>query len=684
MPSSINILHLEDSPLDCELACTRLRKAGLACDVTYVETRQAFIEALGNGPFDVILADFALPAFDGLSALTIARELAPDIPFIFLSGKMGEETAVEALRQGARDYVLKERMARLPAAVTRAINEARTLTERHQAEAQFRVIADSMPQLVWSARADGGVDYFNRNWYDYTGTNPGDCDGTGWAQVLHPDDMDRTLARWNVALDTGEEYEIEYRLRQADGVYRWFLGRALPLRDGGRIIRWFGTCTDIDDAAKLRRFLSESREELERQVEARTAELVSANAKLRAEVVEREQAQEALRQAQKMDALGQLTGGIAHDFNNLLTAITGNLELLISRLDAGDREGLLSYATHAKAGATRAAALTQRLLAFARRQPLRPGAIHPDMLVRGMEDLLRRTVGEQVTIDTHCPPDVWPAWCDANQLEIALLNLVVNARDAMPAGGLVRISATNARLAEDEVSHGSPAGDYVLLTVGDTGTGMPPEVISRAFDPFFTTKPIGQGTGLGLSQVYGFVSQSNGLVSIESTPGTGTLVRLYLPRCRAEQMEMAATPDTEGAGDASVGTVLIVEDETLVRMVAVQSLEDAGLKVVEAANGPQALALLDGGLRVDMLVSDVGLPGMNGRQLAEAARQRQPGLPVLFMTGYAYDITLGTGILEPGCQVLQKPFETAALVGRVTAMLAEPGASAPTNTRHRL
>ncbi|MFV3130849.1 response regulator [Niveispirillum sp. KHB5.9] len=682
MPDKINILHLEDSPLDCELAAARLHKAGLECDVTCVEGRRAFVDALGRMRFDVILADFSLPEFDGLSALDIAREMVPGTPFIFLSGKMGEETAVEALRHGARDYVLKERMARLPAAVTRAINEARTLTERHQAEAQFRIIADSMPQLVWSARPDGDVDYFNRNWYDYTGTKPGDSDGAGWARVLHPEDLNRTLARWNAALVSGEEYEIEYRLRQADGGFRWFLGRALPLRDGGRITRWFGTCTDIDDAVRIRRVLSESREELERQVAVRTAELVAANAKLRAEVAEREQAEEALRHAQKMDALGQLTGGIAHDFNNLLTAITGNLELLLSRLETGHREGLRSYAANAKAGATRAAALTQRLLAFARRQPLRPEATHPDALVRGMEDLLRRTVGEQVTIEVQSPPDIWPAWCDANQLEIALLNLVVNARDAMPHGGRIRISATNAQLAEDEVSRGSPAGDYVLLSVGDTGAGMPPDVISRAFDPFFTTKPVGQGTGLGLSQVYGFISQSHGLVRIESTPGKGTLVRLYLPRCRAEQVELAVAPDVEAACDASAGTVLIVEDEELVRMVAVQSLEDAGLRVVEAANGPQALEMLDGGLRVDLMVSDVGLPGMNGRQLAEAARERQPDLRVLFMTGYAYDVTQGTGILGPGCQVLQKPFETMALVGRVTAMLAEPAAPVSAAARY--
>ena len=417
--------------------------------------------------------------------------------------------------------------------------------------------------------------------------------------------------------------------------------------------------------------------------------IVDVTARLKAEA-EREHAEEALRHAQKMDALGQLTGGIAHDFNNLLTAITGNLELLIARLDPGETEGLRAYASNAKAGASRAAALTQRLLAFARRQPLRPDLTEPGALVHGMEDLLRRTVGEQVSIETRSPPDVWPAWCDANQLEIALLNLAVNARDAMPGGGRITIAASNAQLGDDEVPHGVKPGDYVLLSVSDTGTGMPPDVIARAFDPFFTTKPIGQGTGLGLSQVYGFVSQSHGLVRIESVPGQGSTVRLYLPRCPAERIERPAAVAEpagldagldKGAGlDEAAGTVLIVEDEALVRMVAVQALEDAGLEVVEASSGAEALELLDGGLRADLLVTDVGLPGMNGRQLAEAVRQRRPDLGVLFMTGYAYDATLGTGILEPGCEVLQKPFETGALVTRVTDMLA--GAGTPPETAH--
>ncbi|NUB22803.1 response regulator, partial [Azospirillum formosense] len=418
------------------------------------------------------------------------------------------------------------------------------------------------------------------------------------------------------------------------------------------------------------------------------AAVVDVSARLRAEA-ERERAEEALRHSQKMDALGQLTGGIAHDFNNLLTAISGNLDLLLSRLDTAERADLRDYATHAKVGATRAAGLTQRLLAFARRQPLRPDATEPCVLVQGMEDLLRRTVGEQVSIATDCPPDVWAAWCDSNQLEIALLNLVVNARDAMPDGGRITITAANAHLTAADVADdasGAAPGDYVVLTVADTGMGMPPDVIKRAFDPFFTTKPIGQGTGLGLSQVYGFVSQSRGLVRIDSESGRGTAVRLYLPRCDGEEgaglpTGAAAAPAANGAEDGvadnTAGTVLLVEDEALVRMVAVQALEDAGLDVVEASDGAEALELLDGGLRADLVVTDVGLPGMNGRQLAEAVHERRPELGVLFMTGYAYDATLGTGILEPGCEVLQKPFETTVLVARVTGMLAQTRGGAP-------
>jgi nitrogen-specific signal transduction histidine kinase/CheY-like chemotaxis protein len=390
-------------------------------------------------------------------------------------------------------------------------------------------------------------------------------------------------------------------------------------------------------------------EELERRVAERTAELMTA--------------EETLRQAQKMEAVGQLTGGIAHDFNNMLQGVVGGINMARRRVAEGRAEETLRYLEAAREAAERAAGLTRRLLAFARRQQLDPKPVDADGLVAGLADLVRRTMGPGVGVELRLHDGAGCVLCDPNELESALLNLCINARDAMPEGGLLTVGTADVHLsAADTPEDEAKPGKYVAISVADTGTGMPPEVLERVFEPFFTTKPQGQGTGLGLSQVYGFVRQSGGLVRIESAPGRGTTVRLLLPLHDhvGAAGERKAPPPPRAV---SRGTVLLVDDEDAARRPAADRLRELGYTVVEARDGPEALQVL-ATARPDLLVTDVGLPnGMNGRQVAEAAREQLPGLPVLFITGYA-----GTS-LPPGVEVIGKPFDLDTLASRVQAIL---------------
>jgi len=383
--------------------------------------------------------------------------------------------------------------------------------------------------------------------------------------------------------------------------------------------------------------------------------------------------QDKLRQSQKMEAVGQLTGGIAHDFNNLLAGVLGSLELMQARVAQGRLGDVDRYIGAAVTSANRAASLTHRLLAFSRRQTLDPKTVDINRLTTSMEDLIRRTVGPAIHVETVISGGLWRTLCDANQLENALLNLAINARDAMPEGGRLTIEAANARLDDAYAGrhHEVAAGQYVAVSVTDTGTGMAPNVIAHVFEPFFTTKPIGQGTGLGLSMVYGFAKQSNGYASIYSEVGQGTTVRLYLPRHLGGGEAGDSNPDLLPATAAKDGeAVLVVDDEPVVRMLVGDVLRELGYGVVEAADGAEGLRILRSRQRVDLLVSDVGLPGgMNGRQLADAARVHRPGLKVLFITGYAENAALGNGVLDPSMQVLTKPFALDALTSKIRMMM---------------
>ncbi|QKZ05080.1 ATP-binding protein [Pseudomonas eucalypticola] len=404
--------------------------------------------------------------------------------------------------------------------------------------------------------------------------------------------------------------------------------------------------------------LRQLNETLEQQVQERTAQVL--------------QNEEALRQSQKMEAVGQLTGGIAHDFNNMLTGIIGSLELMRRRLSRGKTQDLDNLIDLGITSANRAAGLTHRLLAFSRRQSLDSQPVEMNRLVLAMDELLQRSLDESIRLDMHLDPALWVAEADPHQLESALLNLVINARDAMPNGGDLVVETSNHTLDETFTQQqGTLAvGDYVRLSVRDNGCGMPQSVINRAFDPFFTTKPIGQGTGLGLSMIYGFSKQSRGHVAIESQIGKGTTVNLYLPRFKGDTPAISPQAVEEAHRARSGETVLVVEDDSAVRLLVCEVLRELGYAYIEAAEASGALPVLNSPQRIDLLVSDVGLPGgMNGRQLAEIGRQLRPGLKVLFVTGYAEHAAVRGGFLDTGMQMITKPFTFDRLTAKVREMI---------------
>ena len=547
--------------------------------------------------------------------------------------------------------------------------------ELRDSEAHFRMAIELSPAVHWTAEANGRTDGESQTerWRQLTGMHSLRPDDD-WAQLVHPDDHLPTLDAWQLAVSTGRPYDAEYRLRMADGSYHWMHARALPWLDAEGVIRqWFGMTEDVQNRRQVEQALRELNEHLETRVSERTQALAEVNLRLQNEMQERERAEEALRHAQKMEALGQLTGGIAHDFNNMLTGIIGSLDLMQRYIDAGRSSEIKRFSEAAVSSAHRAAGLTHRLLAFSRRQSLDRKRLAPNELVHSLEELFSRTLGEHLQLRLQLAPDVWPVNTDASQLENALLNLIINARDAMPDSGVLTIETANCELdATPEGATLEPVkpGAYVMFRVSDNGSGMSAPVLAKAFDPFFTTKPIGQGTGLGLSMIYGFAQQSGGQVTLQSRVGEGTCVRLYLPRHLeplgdiTEQHASAAPPMAQDGE-----SVLVVEDDPAVRMLVLDVLDELGYAAHSAAEATAALALIEAGLHIDLLVTDVGLPGLNGRQLAEIARQQRPGLKVLFITGYAEKAAERYGFLAEGMDMITKPFSLERLGSKIRDMI---------------
>jgi len=1014
MTVPIRVLFLEDEPDDARLLAHELRRAGFEPSGARAETEAEFVSLLDPLP-DVILSDYSLPQWSGLDALRLVRERGLDVPVIIVSGTMGEERAVAAMREGAADYLLKDRLARLGPAVAGAVERqrlreekqraedegwrlaaivqssddaiigktldgtitswnpaaerlygwtaaeavgrpisllvppnrreelagtmdrlrrgervrhhetvrvrrdgsrvdvsltispvrdasgqlvgvskiARDITERkrweealRRSEEQHRALAESIPNLVWVYRPDGTPEYFNRRWAEYTGISAEDLAAGTRPEIVHPDDRPRMQDVWERALRDGHLYEIEYRLRRADGAYRWHIGRAVPVRDPeGRVVRWFGTCTDIHDGRRAEdersrlarhiRLLLESTgegiygldhegrctfinragasmlgytpEELlgqemhpiihyhrpggisyptdecpihtafregrgvrvedesfwrkdgtafpvsytsypaaeedfrgavvtfqdvteRRQAEAAlrlrdrairavaqgilitdatradnpiiyvspgfeqltgytAAEVVGRNCRflqgsdtdreavarvraavrdgepcvvevlnyrkngtpfwnelsispvrdeagglthfvgVQADVTVRRRLEEQYRQAQKMEAFGQLAGGIAHDFNNLLTIINGYSELVLGSLPLGDPNRELLAEVH-KAG-QRSAGLTRQLLAFSRQQVLALRVLDLNVVVGETASMLRRVIGEDVKLTTTTASGLWPVKADPGQVEQILLNLAVNARDAMPTGGKLTIETGNVVLDETyTASHpDARAGAHVLLAVSDTGCGMTAEVKARIFEPFFTTKGPGKGTGLGLATVYGIVKQSGGHVGVYSEPGVGTALKVYLPRAEGAVGGSKVKPGAL-ATPRGTETVLLVEDDPNVRALSRHILAGCGYTVLEAGDGDEAArAAVRHVGPIHLLVTDVVMPGQGGRAVAERLSERCPGLKVLYVSGYTDDAVVRHGVLHEAMNFLQKPFTPTALTHTVREVL---------------
>ncbi|WP_304275032.1 PAS domain-containing sensor histidine kinase [Caulobacter segnis] len=470
-----------------------------------------------------------------------------------------------------------------------------------------------------------------------------------------PAEADAWVARYGAVLRTGVPIRFEQEL-VATGRHLSLSSFRIEPPELKQVAVLFQDVTDRKRAEAELRHLNET-------LEARVTEALA----------ERERTEEELRQAQKMEAVGQLTGGLAHDFNNLLAGISGAFEMIGTRLAQGRTGDVERYLGAGQGAARRAAALTHRLLAFSRRQTLAPRAVVINRLMADFVELVRRTVGPSIDVEMVAAAGLWPTLVDANQLENALLNLCINARDAMPDGGRITIETGNRWLDERTArEHGLESGQYVSVCVSDTGSGIDKATLERVFDPFFTTKPIGQGTGLGLSMVYGFARQSNGHVRIYSEVGQGTMVCLYLPRHLGDEDEDPILASPDAAPAHADQTVLVVDDEPTVRMLVVDALSELGYAVLEAQDGAAGLRILQSERRIDLLITDVGLPGgLNGRQVADAARALRPELKVLFITGYAENAVLNHGHIEHGMEVLTKPFAVGDLTGRIDRMLCE-------------
>lgn len=626
-----------------------LTEEALAGDVSSLQSALAKQDAWSDIPFIVLRSR--------RSPLGGARSSLPSevINVIELERPLGAASLLSAtnsaLRARAKQVVIRDQMARLE-------ESQRALAE---SESELRLIADSLPVLIAFIDANLTYRFANLAYEEWFGVPITRVLGKHVETVLGPIAWAERREAIFVAL-SGRTVRMEVSWPRKDGQRRDAEIRYLPRFDeAGKVDGFHVFATDVT----VRKVAFEATQQqaalLEQRVVERTAEL-------EAEMAARASSEEALRQAQKMEAVGQLTGGIAHDFNNMLTGITAAMELMRMNIDEGRFESLGRFLDIASTSAHRAASLTQRLLAFSRRQTLDPRDVDVDALVRSMEDLLARTLGEGIELVTDLDASL-PALVDHNQLESALLNLAINARDAMPNGGTLSV---HTRLASFFEQDDEAEGDYILLTVGDTGTGMDKETLDRIFEPFFTTKPIGKGTGLGMSMIYGFVRQSRGHVKVDSTLGMGTSVRLYLPiadgSAEAGKTTLVAEV-TQGAGQH----ILVVEDDPQVRTLVTELLAELGYTVTPVDCADAALPKLTAGGPLDLLITDVGLPGLNGRQLAEIARQSRPQLPVLFMTGYAESALTHAEFLEAGMSLLAKPFSLAAVSAAVGAIVPRPG-----------
>ncbi|RXT67434.1 response regulator [Pseudomonas syringae] len=653
---------------DSQIAMRILDEAGYPA--TIARDVPELVRELGAGAGLAIIADEALRNTDMTPLLELLGRQPPwsDLPIVLLTHGPDHNPSA---RMGnlLGNVTFLERPFHPVTLVSLVMTAVRGRRRQYEARARMEDLHESEGRLQNALKAGRlgswvlEAEYLKLTCSDITKSHYGrDEQNTfgydDWLAAVYFEDQPRMQSALQRSLDTGVDLIIEYRNIWPDGSLNWVDVRARATRGkNGLVGSLAGVTSDITERKQAESQLRRLNETLEQQIEERTSQL--------------RHKEEILRQSQKMEAVGQLTGGIAHDFNNMLTGIIGSLELIRRRLARGRVEDLNGLIDLGVTSANRAAALTHRLLAFSRRQSLDSRPVEMNHLVNAMDELLQRSVNESIHLQLRLAHDLWTAEADPNQLESALLNLVLNARDAMPDGGTLVVETFNQQLDRSftNAHENLLPGDYVVLSVSDNGCGMPETVISRAFDPFFTTKPIGQGTGLGLSMIYGFSKQSHGHVLIKSEVGVGTTVQLFLPRFQGLADEAEQSFQSNAVYAENGETVLIVEDDPAVRALVSEVLGELGYTFIEAGEAADAVPILESGRRIDLLISDVGLPGMNGRQLADIARQLRPELKVLFITGYAEHAAVRGGFLDTGMQLITKPFAFDHLTSKVREMI---------------
>lgn len=644
----LQIVFLEDRESDRQLVHEALRAAGFRCEFTHVVTREEFAAAMARGNVDLILSDYSLPGYDGTAALALAKEKQPDTPFIFVSGTMGEQKAIDSLKSGATDYVLKDRMERLVPAVTRALKDVAQRQSRQQAEEalrrseeRFREMADNIREVFWSTSVDGRQIHYISPAYEQTwgrSLTELQANPTSWLEAILPEDRPRVMLAL-AQLAEGTPYHLEYRIHRADD-QRWIEDRGYPVRDSrGEVVRLVGVALDITD-----------RKQLETQ----------------------------LMQAQKMEAVGQLAGGVAHDFNNTLTVITGYTKLLLDfgGLPAVAQERLRTiYAAGMRAGN-----LTRQLLLFSRKHAIHKDVLDLNALIEEIAKMLGRLIGEDVQVELRLGTASRFVTADPSMLEQVLVNLAVNARDAMPRGGQLTIATEQRGVSAAEAAENPArrAGEFVCLSVRDTGSGIPPEVLPRVFEPFFTTKAIGAGTGLGLATVFGIVQEHQGWIEIETAAGAGTCFQIFLPPAPVAEV-VAHTASQEPFDYKGAETILLVEDEATVREFAVAVLQHYGYRILQAGSGVEALETWKWHhTRIALVISDVVMPdGVSGLDLVDTLRAKKPALKVILTSGYAHDLATKVRALPKDLPFLQKPYLPNTLARMVRDLLdrksADPG-----------
>ncbi|HEU4760891.1 MAG TPA: response regulator [Gemmatimonadales bacterium] len=633
----LQVLLLEDVAMDAELLEFELDRAGLDCEVRRVSARDDFVQALREFHPDVILSDFSLPQFDGMRALELARAWASSIPFIVVTGSINEETAVQCMKAGATDYVLKSNLTRIGPAVRTALERERERGERERAqaalrrsEADLRTIFDTTSQALVLLDREGRVRLFNAaaaRAEARLGARIGIGMRIGDLSLLAEDQFHRAL--------TGERASVESAA--ADGTAQFDITYA-PVCDEQHAV--IGVCVTAVD------------------------------------ITERRRMDDNLRRAERMQATGRLAGGVAHEVNNMMTAILGFGDFLLRSLEPHDERQ--SDVQEILKAARRAADVTRQLLAFSRQQVLHPRTVDLNAVIRELLPMLQRSVTEEHQLVTHLSPEPCCCHADPGQLEQVLLNLVLNARDAMPEGGRITIQTTRQRFDDSyALRHPDlslPLGDFVMMAVSDTGAGMDEATMHRIFEPFFTTKPVGQGTGLGLSTAYGIIKQSNGFIFAYSEPGQGTVFKTYLP-LSPEPAERPSGPRRMPPKGGSE-TVLLVEDEPMVRSLAARALRNFGYTIIEASDGRQALEVFQRQESdIALVVTDVAMPDMGGRELATRLNELAPELPVLFMSGYTGEEVTERGMLPAGVPFQSKPFAPDALASRVRHLLDKAAAA---------